>query len=789
MIMMFMQKKYLNENFMKIILSLFLFILFQFAHADDIEILVFEKGTGDPLADVTVALEGAGEFSQTNADGKVKFEAIDLPDNLKALGFGYQTVVKQVLPDTKTIKVYLEPLSFEGDTITVVEDRISEKASKVSLSAREIITAPGTGGDPLKVVSSLPGIVSAVNTGGGPPGGGYYVRGSDQNENTVWVNNIPIGYLYHFGGLYSTINPELLSDFNVFLGGFPVEYPDVLGGVLDIKLRKPRKDRLYQKYSIGTYQSSVFLEGPIGDKQSDHGFFFAARRSYIDLLLSPEAVTSFFEDDEDKDKPDDQKNKIIKVPVFHDIQAIWEYESPYGLMRTSYYEASDEFKAIFNENRILDPQTAGEFGVSAGYKSLSYQWERRWNNRIFHSVPVVLSQNSTRFKFGTDVDGAPFFFDLESRDLFIQPELSVRDSLNNIWILGNQFVYSRTPIDAKITRQPNEGDIGESDFTSQKKFSVDRVFRSASTSPYVKYRRSWSDKFETTLGMRYSYVRISGGAEFESFLPRFSYQFEFQKNSWFTGAWGKYVQLPKGSELADGTGNPRLNFTRAEHRILGLKHIHKDIWTYQIEIFQKPMSQLVLPLDDNDPPDNYSNGGKGTAYGLDLLVKRSLSQGMTGWLSYSYIRTTRTGLNDVSRPFSGDQPHTLTALWSQKLSGGWSKWTLGFRFQWHSGTPYDPVIGKVDVPIEGTSQTRPVPVYPETKNSARLPDFYQLDVRVERKILFNTWRMAFYFDVQNILNTKNTTEYDYGDNYENIDNPEAISGSVLFPAFGVEAEF
>ncbi|MDH5257529.1 MAG: hypothetical protein OEX07_05960, partial [Gammaproteobacteria bacterium] len=334
-----------------------------------------------------------------------------------------------------------------------------------------------------------------------------------------------------------------------------------------------------------------------------------------------------------------------------------------------------------------------------------------------------------------------------------------------------------------------EGDIGESDFTSQKKFSVDRVFKSAATAPYLKYRHLWSKAFETIFGVRYSYAKISGGAEFKSLLPRLSYEYEFHKNSWLTGAWGKYVQLPRGSELAVGSGNPRLSFTRAEHRIVGLKHTRNDVWTYQLELFHKPMNHLVLPIDENDPPDNYSNDGKGVAYGLDLLVKKSLSQGMTGWLSYSYIRTTRTGLDDITRPFSGDQPHTLTALWSQRLSGDWNKWTLGFRFQWHSGTPYDPVIGKIEVPIEGTSLTRPVPVYPDRKNSDRLPDFYQLDVRAERKFLFNTWNMSVYFDVQNILNTQNVTEYDYGDNYENIDNPKAVSGSVLFPAFGIEAEF
>jgi len=755
----------------------------------NISIFVYEKGTGDPLIDVSIVLEKSGEFDQTDESGNIIFEDIVLPEDIKILASGYETYRQTVDEGTRELKVYVEPLSVDGESLTVVEERIEEKTSKVTISVEEIITAPGTGGDPLKVIDSLPGIVATGSGGGGPPGGGFYVRGSDQNENTVWVNRTPIGYLYHFGGLYSTINPALLSDFNVFLGGYQAEYNDVLGGVLDVKLRSPRKNRLHQKYSIGTYQSSLFLEGPIGGENSKHGFFFAARRSYIDLLLSPETVTSFFEDDEDKNKPDELKNKVVQVPVFYDIQTIWEYDSVNGKVRASYFEASDKFKAVFNENRILDPQSAGELGTSAGYRSLSVNWEKNWGASVFHTMPFVISENDTRFQFGTDVDGSPFYFDFESRDLFFQPEIRVINKKGNQWSFGNQFIYSYTPIDAKLTRQPSEGDIGENDFTSQKKLRVDRVFKSASIAPYLKYSHLWSEKFKTTFGLRYSFVKVTGGAVFNSILPRFSYEYEFYKNTWFTGAWGKYVQLPRGSELAAGTGNPNLRYTKAEHRILGIRHKRQNVWTYQLELFQKPMTDLVIPIDENEAPDNFSNEGKGEAYGLDFLVKRDLSQGMTGWLSYSYIKTTREGRDRITRPFSGDQPHTFSLLFSKTLTGSWKKWTLGFRFQWKSGLPYDPVIGKEDVPIEGTELTRPVPIYPSTKNADRLPQFYQLDVRAERKFLFNTWKMNFYIDVQNVLNTKNVTGYDYGDNYENIENPEPISNTLLFPAFGIEVTF
>jgi len=770
---------------MQFVLILFFLLISQYTYSADISITVFEKGTGDPITEATVVLNKSQEYTETDEQGNAIFEDVNLPDMLKVLSQGYSSHLSLLKKESGNVEVYLEPINIDGELIVVTAERKSEKSSKTSLAAEEIIKVPGTGGDPLNVLSSLPGIVTVPNGFDGPPSAGFYVRGSGQNENSAWVNRTPIGYLYHFGGLYSTINPALLSDFNIFLGGFQVEYDDVLGGVLDVKLRAPQKNRLHQKYSIGTYESSLFLEGPIGKANGNHGFIFAARRSYIDLILSPETAISLIQNQND-DKPEEEKNEIIKLPVFHDIQAIWEYDSPIGIFRTSYFEASDSFEAIFNENIELDPQTAGDLGLTAGYRSLNFNWETSWGNSIFHSLPIVFSEDYTRLFFGTDNDGSPFFLRLKSKGLFIQPEVSILGSHGHVWTLGAQYISKQMPIESKITREPSEYDIGDNDFTTQRKFQTDSTFNLNTLAPYLKYTHAWSNKFKTTLGIRHTHTHASGDAKFDALLPRFNYDYEFYKDSWLTGAWGKYVQLPRASELSVDSGNPHLDYAKAEHRVLGLKLKRKNIWTYQIELFHKPMSNLVLPIDDNEPPGNYSNEGKGEAYGVDLLIKRDIKNGMTGWLSYSYIKATRTGKDNINRPFSGDQPHTFTLVWSQRLFRSWNKWTMGIRYQWHSGLPYDPIIDKKDVISEDDSSIRPIPIYPDIKNSERLPDFSQLDFRIQRKFLFNSWKMSVYLDIQNVLNEKNISGYDYADD---IDNPKPVSNNMFLPAFGIEAEF
>ncbi len=746
--------------------------------AANLNITILEKGSGDPVEAASVVLINNGENDITDESGTVMFEAVDLPDQLKVLGLGYEVLIKEVDKD-QPLTLYITPISAETEALVVQEDRILQKTSKIVLTVEELARAPGTGGDPLKVIESLPGVV--VNSS--DAGGGLYIRGSDSTGNLAWVDRVPIGYLYHMGGIYSTISPHMIQDFNIFLGGFPVEYNDKLGGVLDVKLRSPRRDRLHHKYSIGTYQSSIFLEGPIGEAGSNQGFFLSARRSYLDMIFSPEAFTNFMQGDDDS--PEDQQNKVVQVPVFSDLQAVWEYNTDIGTFSTHYFKARDEAKFIINENRLTDPESAGVTGFYASFSSLSFNWEQNWGGGLSHTMPLTFYNTENSFQIGSDENGKPFFLDIKDQQLFYQPELSQTFKSGDRLRTGVMMARATTPVKAKITREPSESDIGNFTLSGQEKFIIDETYKGYAIAPYADYLHYWSPRFNTTAGLRYVIQEIEGGNRINGLQPRLQAEYQLSPNTYLTAAWGLYLQAPRGSEVVKEAGNPNLDYTEAEHRIIGLKHQLSPQWNLLVEAFHKPMSKLVTNISENAPPNNYSNEGRGKAYGIDLLLKREFSHRRSGWLSYSYIKATRTGRNGITRPFSGDQPHTLSLVWSQPMPGSWQKWDVGFRFRYNSGQPYDPVIGTA-LSDDGSYT---VAVYPNKKNAARLPNFYQLDVRFDRPVLYNTWKLNFYIDILNILNTQNVTGYDYGNNLERVNNPDEQYSLPLFPTFGIEAEF
>ena len=107
------------------------------------------------------------------------------------------------------------------------------------------------------------------------------MRGSGPGDNAYYVDGLPIARLFHYGSI-SVFNADLIEDFNLYSAAFGPHYGDVTGAVIDVALREPRKDRLGGKVDVNVMGANFLVEGPRTDDQS---FYFAARRSYIDLLV------------------------------------------------------------------------------------------------------------------------------------------------------------------------------------------------------------------------------------------------------------------------------------------------------------------------------------------------------------------------------------------------------------------------------------------------------------------------------------------------------------------------
>ena len=138
-------------------------------------------------------------------------------------------------------------------------------------------------------------------------------------------------------------------------------------------------------------------------------------------------------------------------------------------------------------------------------------------------------------------------------------------------------------------------------------------------------------------------------------------------------------------------------------------------------------------------------------------MKRSLSKRLGGLLSYTLSRSTRF-VDGTERLSAADHTHVLNAALSVDLGRGWIAGARGF---YESGPPsveaYDPM---------------------KEHRSPRDPDFYRLDLRIEKRWW---WTRARWISlVAEVLNVTAQAERHQG---------TEGGGRLLIPSLGVEGAF
>ena len=130
------------------------------------------------------------------------------------------------------------------------------------------------------------------------------------------------------------------------------------------------------------------------------------------------------------------------------------------------------------------------------------------------------------------------------------------------------------------------------------------------------------------------------------------------------------------------------------------------------------------------------------------------------------------------RIFDLDQPHILTFITTWKPSASWS---IGGRFRYVSGNPSTPVERAVYL----ANSDIYVPIYGET-NSARFDPFIELDIRIDKTWVYNTWKLNLYLDIQNATNRANQEGTIYSFDYTET---TSLSGLPIAPILGVKGEW
>jgi hypothetical protein len=187
-----------------------------------------------------------------------------------------------------------------------------------------------------------------------------------------------------------------------------------------------------------------------------------------------------------------------------------------------------------------------------------------------------------------------------------------------------------------------------------------------------------------------------------------------------------------------------------------------------------------VELVDIEKSDSLLAKSRGSAYGLELGVKRDLSKRLSGSVAYTLSRSVRS---TATRDFvSGyDRTHVANVVVSYDLG---RRWRAGFRYVIYTGVPITR-----DTP-DFAAQAVGVP--PE-----RTPVFQRLDVRLEKR-----WRVgargwvSFVVEALNATLSREVTGYQCGRALVLPGAPaptpactERVIGPISVPSVGLEGGF
>lgn len=208
----------------KKLLFLLLLLPFSALAQNAVEGVVLDSKTKQPLPGVNVVVQGAGQGTQTDFDGKFKISKINNGDNLEFSYVGYKNETVQYTGQ-KSITVNMDEESSQLQEVVVQVGYGNVKKKDATGSVAVISSKDFNKGSITNAGSLLNGRVAGVtvNAGGGAPGSGTTIRirgGSSlagSNDPLIVIDGLPISNETAKGSVsfLATINPNDIETFSV----------------------------------------------------------------------------------------------------------------------------------------------------------------------------------------------------------------------------------------------------------------------------------------------------------------------------------------------------------------------------------------------------------------------------------------------------------------------------------------------------------------------------------------------------------------------------------------------
>jgi len=713
---------------------------------------VTDELTNQVLSGVSVTLPNTDRGTITDSTGNYSFSGLKpglYSIRFSNVGYKVRDIYDIQISNSRTSFVDAA-LESESATLQEVTIRtpvfIKPVESPVSLrtiGSTEIKRSPGGNRDISRVIQSLPGVSAPVSFRND-----IIIRGGAPNENRFYIDGVEIPNINHFatqgssGGPVGLINVDFIREVDFYSGAFPANRGNSLSSVFEFKQKDGNKDKLAASLTAGFSDAAATLEGPLGEKTT---FIASYRYSYLQGLF-----------------------KIIGLPFLPSYQ---DYQVKIKTRFNTKNEltllglgAIDRFKLNFD----TDPSEQNMYTLANIPVNLQDNYTIGANYKNYRTKgysTIVLSRNylnnrATKFQDNDESKLQTLDYASEEIENKLRFENNSQEGAYKInYGAGIETAGYNT---STLSVMP----FSTSEYASELNFVKYGFFGQVS-------RSMFGEKLIVSAGLRADANTYSDKMNdlSRTISPRLSASYNFTDKFSLNANTGIYYQLPAYTLLGyrAQTGGPLLNkevdYIRSSQLVLGLEYNTLKNTRFTVEGFYKYYDQYpIINVLGNDIPlanlgaDFGVIGNRpvtgftvGRSYGAEFLAQQRLNKGFYGIFALTLFRSEFQDKNEVYVPSSWDTRYIVSMTGGKLFKRNWE---IGAKLRVNGGAPYTPYD------IEVSSLKSNYSVYPQgipnydRLNESRLSNFYQLDLRVDKKYPFKKFNLNVYLDIQNLTYNK-----------------------------------
>lgn len=723
-----------------------------------------ERGTRVPLphAGATAERDGVTVDAMTDESGHFKFKDLTPGSwriTVRASHFEPYVTDEDIVEGEITVATYYVRRKSSEFEVTVRAPREKKEVARRTLTLEEIRKIPGTQGDAIRVVQNLPGVArTPLNLGP------LVVRGGRPGDTRTYIDGQFVPLLFHFGGLTAVINSDFLDTLDFYPGNFPTRYGRSIAGAVDVNTKKTKPDRLHGYANINLTESTLFLEGPIGEKG---GFAASVRRSYLDAVLP--VIFDLF----------DFPIGFTIAPRYWDYQLKTDWDFGKDELSFFLFGSNDRLSLILSDATQTNVEGRGNIDTNIAFHRFTARWKRMLTPTVEHRLSATVGTDYSSNKIGADL-----FVNFTINSLNLREDLTWKP-LPSLTIAGGlDVVFATYEYELQGPLPPAPGEMFNP--------LINDKLASASDAGVAAEPGIWLDAvwrpfggLKLVPGLRFDYHSMLGRGWFD---PRIAAFYEFNEKVLVKASVGLYHQPPTPEKIAKTFGNPELGEEGATQYAAGVEWRFAEMFSLDLQVYYKSIFDEAVRAQQLTTQEAAAafgnrellNTGLGRTYGVELLVRKEPGDGIFGWIAVSVANTERRA--SPEEPWTQsflNQRYNFIGVVSKKFPYDID---AGIRVRWTEGSPYTPLEGG----IFDVDSDQYIPLPSATRRNVRNTDFFQVDLRVDRRWVFERWILDAYVDILNVTWHDNPEGLNY--NYDFTQSVPSFS-IPIFPAFGVRGEF